>query len=174
MTYSIRFTLIAGLASCLALFGNPASAAGNGTGSIGYLHADIGDFDLGAIVGSLGYEFNLSDEVTITPEARIGFGVRDDNFGNIGDVELSRLYGAATRVSYNAPAGLYVFGQASYVNYEFKASLRDFNQSNKEDSWRFGFGAGIGYYFTERVGLEASYENVDSENFFTGSLRFRF
>ncbi|MGY6555486.1 MAG: outer membrane beta-barrel protein [Wenzhouxiangella sp.] len=148
------------------------SALAGPTGSIGYTQlVDVDGVDLGAIYGSAGFEFDLGPNVSVTPELRVGFGVTDDTLFGI-DVELRRLYGLATRVNYNANNGLYLFATASYVNYEFKASA--FGSSASEDTWEFGIGAGLGFYFTERLGLELQYENVDSEDVISAGLRLRF
>lgn len=170
-----RMQQLAGAAIIVLSAGMAGSALAGPTGSIGYTQLmDVEDLDLGAIYGSVGFEFELGPNVSITPELRLGSGVKDDNFFFF-DVELRRLYGLATRVSYTADSGFYVFGTASYVNYDFRFRPRTGSGSSfTEDSWEFGIGAGLGFYFTERFGVELQYENVDSEDVVSAGLRWRF
>ena len=146
------------------------------TVSAGYLELiDLGGVDLGAIYGSVGYEFDLGPNVSVTPEFRAGFGVKDDTVREFGvnvDLELTRLLGFATRFTYTADNGLYAYGTTSYVNYEAKASAQGL--SEKEDTWEFGIGAGVGFLFTPQAGFEVQYENVDSEDVVSAAFRFRF
>ncbi len=139
-------------------------AQGGTTASVGYSHFDF-DFglELGAIVGSIGYEFTLNENFSITPEARVGTGVVSDS-----GVELDRLFGAATRFNYTPTQNFYLYATTSYVNYRVKSSFAS------GDSWEFGIGGGVGFNFTESLGIEVQYENVDSVDVFTGALRFRF
>lgn len=171
-----RMQQLAGAAIIMLSAGMAGSALAGPTGSIGYTQlVDVDGFDLGAIYGSVGYEFDLGPNISITPELRIGAGVRDDSFASVVDVELQRLYGLATRVSYTTDPGFYVFGTASYVNYQFRFKPRPSSlPSFSEDTWEFGIGAGIGFHFSERVGIELQYENVDSEDLVSAGLRLRF
>ncbi|MGY6630560.1 MAG: outer membrane beta-barrel protein [Wenzhouxiangella sp.] len=171
----MRLRLRSILAPCIfaafAMTSLSAAAENRVTGSLGYSHFDLDlGVELGAIVGTVGYEFTLGDGISITPEFRLGNGVGDSRLFP-GRVELGRLFGAATRLTYTTYPGVYVFGTVSYVDYEIKASGRF---SGSSSSTEFGFGAGLGYDFTDRLGLEFQYENVDSTDVFTGAFRFRF
>lgn len=146
------------------------------TAGVNYTYVSIDDFDLDAIVGSLGYRFPVSDNLYAIPEVRAGFGL-GDNTRNIDGLrvkgEIDKLWGFAGRFQYESPdTGFFLFGIASYVNYELKASGEGFSVS--DDSWEFGFGAGAGYMFTPLVGGEATYERVDGEDVFTVGVRFNF
>ncbi len=144
------------------------------TGSIGYSQLSYpNNTDLGAVYVSAGYEFELGSNTSLTPELRLGTGVKDDNDCCIpfGSLKLHMLYGLAGRANYNLDNGVYFFGTASYVNYDIEATGPFFGRST---NWEFGIGAGLGLYFTNHLGIELQYENVDSEDVFSAGLRFRF
>lgn len=171
MKLRLRSILAPCVFAAFAMISLSAAAENRVTGSLGYSHFDLDmGVELAAIVGTVGYEFDLGEGLSFTPELRLGTGIDESSFFT-GRVELGRLFGAATRLTYTTDPGVYVFGTISYVEYEIKARGQFFGDSS---STEFGFGAGLGYDFTDRVGLEFQYENVDSSDVFTGAVRFRF
>lgn len=172
MKLRLRSILAPCVFAAFAMTSLSAAAENRVTGSLGYSHFDLDlGVELAAIVGTVGYEFNLGDGVSITPELRLGTGL-DDSRLFMGRVELGRLFGAATRMTYTfQDPGFYLYGTVSYVDYKIKASGPFFRNSSGTE---FGFGAGLGYHFTNNVGFEVQYENVDSTDVVTGAFRFRF
>jgi len=163
------------LSAAAALLLLVSGANADVTGSVSYSHLSISDggldVDVGAIVGSVGYQFEVGDNFFLVPEVRVGFGIVDDTVMGV-KVDLDRLWGIANRFQYDFDGGAYLFGVLSYVNYKFKA--RGPGGSASDDTWETGFGAGAGYMFTDLIGGEVSYESVDSEDLWTFGLRLRF
>lgn len=152
-----------------------AGAAAQVTGSAGYSNFDFDGVSLGAIQGTVGYRFPVMEGAGgtgyVIPELRLGFGINDDSFQGV-KVELENYVGGAARFQYESHAGFYGFLQTSLVNYSLKASVEGFSVSDSETE--FGIGLGGGMYFTETMGVELSYENVDDADVLNVSLRFEF
>lgn len=148
------------------------------TAGANYTFVSTDDFDLGAVVGSIGYRVPVTDTFYVVPEVRAGFGVGDDTSifeGARATAEIDKLWGFSSRFQYEAAdSGFFIFGVVSYVNYELELEVPAFGFSESDDSWEFGYGFGGGYMITRFVGAEATYERVDSENVFTVGVRFNF
>lgn len=160
-----------------ALFASSMASA-QWTGSVSYSRFSD-DADVDALVGSFGYAFEVADSFYLVPELRAGFGIGDDSFNVNGDrvkVEIDRLWGFSNRFQYEFATGFYLFGVASYVNYELEATIQAGPARIKvsDDSWEFGFGGGLGYMFTPNFGTDFSYERIDDVDAWTLGLRFRF
>lgn len=151
-----------------------STAAAQMTGSLGYSHFDE-EVSLGALQVTFGYELPVIEGGAGTgyfiPELRVGYGITDDTIMGV-KFEIDNYYGIAPRFQYEGTGGVYGFLQGSYINYKMKASAEGFSAS--DSSWEFGIGAGVGVFFSEKLGTEISYENVDGEDLFNISMRFRF
>jgi len=141
------------------------------TTSVGYTHMD-GPVTLGAVYGSAGYEFEVADRMSVTPEIRVGLGVGSDMIGSFVEAELDRVWGPAFRFTYTLDGGAYFFATTSYLNYRFEFSGANFSDSVED--WEFGGGVGAGYNFTDNFGIEIFYEKVDVFDSVNAALRFRF
>lgn len=152
-----------------------SGAAAQVTGSVGYSNFDFDGISLGALQGTVGYRFPVMEGAGgtgyVIPELRLGFGVGDDSFMG-GKVEIDNYIGGAARFQYEADNGFYGFLQASMVNYEMKWSYQGFSGSDSDTE--FGIGLGGGMYFTDMMGIELSYENVDEADVINISLRLEF
>ena len=175
----IKLLPAAGLAVLLAA---PVAHAG-WNGSVGYLHLSDSGLDLGAIYATVGHRFELQNGFSFNPEFRAGFGVVDESdtvvFEGVPvnvDLELDWLYGVAARLEYQTASPLYLFVTPSVTRAKISASAsaQGVSASLSESGTDFGIGAGVGYMFTERVGAEVGYENIDGTDAFTGAVRFRF
>lgn len=143
-------------------------ALAGGTLSIGYSQYNLSNgVDLAAAYGSIGHEFALGENVSFTPEFRLGTGVNSDRVFR-SSVKINGLYGLAGRFNVYATDQVYFFATASYVNYEFKVG------GSTVSSWEGGLGVGAGFYFTESLGLELMYEQVDGSPVGSAAMRFRF
>ncbi len=163
------------LAGAILLAMLNAPVAAQWTGSVGYGHA-TDDFDVGVLVGSIGYQVPVAEGFSLVPEFRLGFGVVDDSFteGSLAaDVEIDNLYGFSNRFQLDFDNDFFVYGVASYVNYKVKVSGGGVSES--DSSWEWGLGLGAGYMFSANNGFDFTWERIDGEvDLFTLAWRFRF
>lgn len=182
---------------CLA---NSAAAQWEVTAGYSQFDLDMGlSFDLGAAVLGAGYNFPISERLSITPMLRIGSGIKDDDYPwTIGSVEngqpvqyepaaeikVDKYYGFQVRGEFQLNNRAYLFVAPSYsvldtkiaVNYQ-SAGLDFPNYSVRDDSDGFGIGAGAGWRFTDLISAELSYEMADlgnqvDVNILSAQLRF--
>ncbi|MFT4937226.1 MAG: opacity protein-like surface antigen [Paraglaciecola sp.] len=144
-------------------------------GGVSYTSISDGDdgitIDLGAITASVGYQFQTSEQFSIVPEVRLGFGISDDEISGV-ELSLKRFLALSVRGEYALNEKFYVFAAPSYANLEVEASFDRF--SNTEDAWEFGIGAGVGYQLSDTVNAEVSYENYDGSDVISAGLKFSF
>lgn len=130
-------------------------------GSVGYAHADAGDFDLGAIQGRVGAK--------LTPylgvEGELAVGVKDDtiNVGGVNaDVELNHsaaIYGVGfLPVSPNAD----LFARVGYGTTEAEVSA--VGQSAKADGESWNYGVGGRYFIDANNGFRADYTRQEFQD----------
>jgi outer membrane immunogenic protein len=134
-------------------------------GSVGYAHADAGDFDLGAIQGRLGAK--------ITPyfgvEGELALGVKDDTYRppvSIGaspiDVELNHsaaIYGVGF-LPINPNADL--FARVGYGTTEIEASAAGISSKADGESWNYGVGGR--YFLDANNGFRADYTRQEFQD----------
>ncbi|MDR9390348.1 MAG: outer membrane beta-barrel protein [Wenzhouxiangella sp.] len=151
-----------------------ANASAQFVSGLGYYHVHQSDLDLdvGALAGSVGYQFDLNDAVSIVPELRGGIGLQEDTALGV-DVKVDNLIAAAVRVQWAVSDPVYLYTVASYGEYEFKfdgRGISSFNLSG-DDS---GFGGGLGFNLADEFSIEAGYEDIAGLDIFSASARFRF
>ncbi len=107
--------------------------------TVGGDDADI-SIDLGALYGSVGYDFNVSGNLTNSVEALFAFGIQDDSlFG--ADISLDPSYEVAYRGMFETSTPeLSFFGRVAYGNYGFE--IEGFGASESADD--SGAGVGVG------------------------------
>lgn len=175
----------------LALLTCTTIANANWVGSVNYSSfsdkfGPSQDLDLGALGATFGYRFELTDKITLVPEARIGFGLGGDTVTieseqNIrDDFEINDYYGVAVRGEYVVYDHVYVFGVLSYQNIEIKLDavrvdgepvIFDGLTLSQTD---LGIGLGAGWHINERNALELSYEDIDGTGLITAGYRVSF
>lgn len=131
---------------------------------------------LNGIVGSLGYKIRSSNNLTLIPQVRIGFGISDDTLSipRYYDVkvQLDSFLALSMRGEIEFNNGIYAFATPSYANAQITAISRGYSET--DDDWEFGIGAGAGYNFSETASTEFSYERFDSTDVFTLGVRYDF
>ena len=149
-----------------------ASAGWNVSGGYSSLKEDVEatDITLGAVYGSVGYEYE-NGSFTFMPELRAGFGVGDDTVYGI-DVEVDSLIVASIRAQYNVNDAFGVFLQPSYGRMEATASAG--GQSYSDDEWDFGFGGGASFSVNDNTAIEALYESFDDVDVLSIGVRYSF
>lgn len=151
------------------------SANANWVGGVSYINVsddtDGVDISVGVVAGSLGYEFKQSDQFSIVPELKLGFGVGDDNlFG--AEVSVKTLTSLSVRGEYLLNENFYIYAAPSYVNLDIEAKAN--GNTASEDAWEFGVGGGLGYQVSDSTSAEISYETFDGTDFISAALRFAF
>lgn len=130
------------------------------------------DISLGAVYGAIAYNFVQKDShFSIIPELRIGTGMSDDKIMGV-NIEIESFTALSVRGQMNYENGVYIFAMPSYANLDMKASA--FGQSASEDSWEFGFGAGVGMKLNEKAKIETSYESYDGTDVLTIGFKYSF
>lgn len=153
----------------------PFAANAEWVGGVGYVNLsdDDGGIDvsLGAIAASIGYRFDTEGDFSLIPEFRLGTGVGDDTVLGV-DVEVESLLAFSVRGQYDFASGAYVYAVPAYANLDLKATSGGVSAS--DDDWEFGFGAGAGYMFSDKVSGELSYETYDGTDVFSIAAKFWF
>jgi len=130
------------------------------------------DVSLGIIYGSVSYQFtNTENKVSYIPELKIGSGVSNDSASGV-DLEVKRLIVLSVRAQYDYGNGAYIYAVPSYANLDIKATFQEVSAS--DDNWEFGYGAGIGYYITDKSSVEASFETFDETDVITLGVKYSF
>lgn len=160
----------------LALLTLPLTVSANWLVGAGYASLsaeDDGDnLSLGAIYGSLAYEFpQVDSNFSFIPELRIGTGVSDDKIGSVA-IEIERFTELSIRGQYNYDNGVYLFIMPSYANLDSKASFR--GRSIRENEWEFGFGGGFGKKINANTRVEVSFASYDDTDAFTVGFKYTF
>ncbi|WP_017444203.1 outer membrane beta-barrel protein [Gayadomonas joobiniege] len=159
------------LASVLAA--SSFSSMANWVGGLSYVNMSEDDLDLsvGALVGSISYQVEQENGLSILPTFRAGFGISDDTVFGV-DLELDSFYAFSVRGQYMASPELYLFVEPSYANAEFTASSGGVSET--EDDWEFGLGGGLGYNFSSQAAVEFQYEQYDGTDVLSFGLKVDF
>ncbi len=158
----------------LSLFAMPAFAQELNY-EIGYTSVSADDsglsIDLGAIYGSIGYEWRESGNYTNEAEGVVLFGVTDDSFGSV-TIELNPTIEVAYRGTWDSSSpDLKFFWRAAYTRIVLEASSSFGGGS--EDADETGFGLGVG---AEWQGFTLGYNQYfgDLEDFSRINIGYRF
>lgn len=151
----------------LIAFSSPASAQFEM--GLGYHQLRESGVELGAVVGSMGVRFDISDRFSITPDLRLGVGVNNDR-----GVEIDNLLGAALRFQLAFNEQFYGYFAPSYTRYALNRSTFWSRRVTNNSSNELGIGGGLGFRVTDMIALEAGYENVDSIDVLSIGARFSF
>lgn len=156
-----------------SLFTLSMSASANWLVGGGYTKLSDDGLSLGALYGTVGYEFK-QDQISIIPELRFGTGVKKDTYMGV-EADLKSFYSLSTRVQYNLENNVYLYAMPTYSKIRVRGTgtafvnfgggnVRTFaiDETNSDSGW--GYGAGIGYHFSETASIEASYEKVSLED----------
>lgn len=157
----------------VALLSMSAVASAQIEATAGYSSLDLDEVTLGALVAGVGYRIPLNEAVSLTPGARIGFGIADDSIGNT-DYELDSFYGLQMRAQFDTQNGFYLFALPSYSKLEMGVSGGLWGDDSWESDWEFGIGAGAGFKFSDFAGIEASFEKIDEADMLSIQGRFTF
>jgi opacity protein-like surface antigen len=87
-------------------------------------------------------------------------------------VEIERFIALSLRGQYNFSNGAYVYVVPSYANLKSKVNYA--GESDSDDSWEFGVGAGVGYQLNKKISVEASYENYDETDLLSVGFKYAF
>lgn len=160
----------------LSLLTLPLTAAANWSAGAGYAKLSADDLSFGVIYGAVAYEFaEEGSKFSLMPELRLGTGVTDEEVVGLGGgakLEIDRFTALSIRGQYNHDNGFYVYAMPAYANLDLKYS--SFYGSDSDDSWEFGFGAGVGKKFNENISVEASYEKYDDLDVLTIGFKYAF
>ncbi|GEA11955.1 outer membrane beta-barrel protein [Alteromonas sp. KUL49] len=159
-----------------AILGTSLSASANwelGVGFGNFSDSDDGvDLSLGGLMVSGGYQFDLTESVSLTPQLRYGIGLQDDEVSGI-DVELDNFYALSVKAQTMLGEGVYAYLVPSYGKVELTGSAGGFSISADSD-WEFGYGAGLGYMVSDTAWLEVSYESFDGTDLLSFGAKFTF
>ncbi|MEO1543509.1 MAG: outer membrane beta-barrel protein [Pseudomonadota bacterium] len=164
-----RFLCIVGL--LIVSSSAPAQWIG-GVSLFSFSDSDDGvDIQLTGVLVAAGYVFEVENGFYVIPEVRLGSGVTGDTVFGV-DVDLDSFFSLGVRGQLDIGEAFYVFGTPSYARAEATASSG--TQSESDDGWETGFGAGAGYKVSETFWTELSYETYDGTDFISLGIRSRF
>lgn len=159
-----------------AILGTSLSASANWKLGVGYGNIsdseDGIDLSLGGLMVSAGYQFDLTESVSLTPQLRYGLGIQDDEVSGV-DIELDNFYALSLKASTTLGEKAYAYVVPSYGKLELTGSAGGYSVSADSD-WEFGFGAGVGYNVSENTSIEVSYESFDGADLIGLGARFTF
>lgn len=166
------------------LMGYSFVSLANWVAGVGYsqLSADdnqLGKLKFGGVSASLGYIIPTDSKWSLIPEFSIGVGTKHDSALYQGldlDLDIKRFMHVAVKGQYAFDNKAYLFLAPTYANIKAKISTMFRGQvlSETDDSWEFGFAAGVGYDFEQDISAELSYTRFDDGNALNLGLRFRF
>lgn len=157
-----------------AMLSLASAASAQWEATVGYSNVDLDWATLGAMTAGVGYRIPINDTLSITPGARIGYGINNEAFPLSvgannngepvtvvaeGEVEIGNFYGLQLRGQFDFENGVYLFAAPSYSALELDMSS-EFGSSSYDDSG-FGMGAGAGMRFNDFFNAEVSYEKMD-------------
>lgn len=143
-----------------------------GVSGLSYIQLDDDDISVGALVGSVGYRFELNEAISLIPEIRGGFGVKDDNFLG-ANFKIKGLFVGALRAELKISEPVYIFTAGSYGRYRLKASIPGAGSVDVADE-ESGFGGGIGFNVGEAGSIEVGYEDIGGLDVFSVGARFKY
>lgn len=170
-------------------------------GGVGYLNLadelDGESINLGALVGSLGYKINISDNFYLVPELRVGLGADGDSlstsYGNeyyrmksTVDVEIDSLIALSLRGQIEFNRGIYLYVAPTYSRGSFSYAYTWVDQyfdeqepyvqvSNDNDSLDdIAVRAGIGFNFSKTAIAELDFEKFEGSDVIAMSFKYNF
>ncbi|MCP4954190.1 MAG: porin family protein [Photobacterium aquimaris] len=125
-----------------------------------------------ALVGVVGYQFKLSDKLSIIPELSLGSGIKKRST-NEGKLKLTYYMETAVRGRYQLSDKLFVIAGpiVNKTRYKFKNKGVSNERNGK---WRLGFNGGIGYQFGTALSFETSYSKTKDNSIWQAGLRYKF
>ncbi len=152
------------------------SSSANWVGGLSYTnYSDESDISVSTVNASIGYEYASSEQFSLIPELRLGFGLGDDSvriFGENVDIEIDTFFAFSVRGQYKFENNMYVFAAPSYGKLELSANSSVGSAS--DSSTEFGIGAGVGYMFNEKTSAEISFEEFDGTDLISFGIRYAF
>ncbi|SBS34927.1 hypothetical protein MAQ5080_03018 [Marinomonas aquimarina] len=138
-------------------------------GGLSYVSLSEDDVDVtvGALVGSIASQHNVTDQFSLVPELRLGAGVKDDKVV-LGEVKLEYFAAISVKAQLDVTDSFYVYASPSYAYRSLEASSGIDIGSDSD----FGIGAGAGFEFYPGVAAELSYERFS--NFGVASFGLKF
>jgi hypothetical protein len=168
-------TLALAAASIFVLTGPSLSAEEGWFAKTGAIHfsgsADGYSIDLTGVYLGAGYEIELAENFFLAPEIRVATGVGSDDLLGV-DVDLDTAFFAGAKGIFRAENGFYAFGSVGYGDITIDASYGSIEESASADD--IGFGVGFGYEFTDKIGMEISFEDYDGTDVIQLGTNFRF
>jgi len=127
--------------------------------------AESVDFDIGAIVGHVGYDFTTYFGV----EGEVAIGVQDETFTiSATDITLGLNYlvGAYGKVQLPVTDRISLFARAGVVNVELEAKFQGFGSGSQSSSdTGAGFGGGAMIDVTDTLFVRGDYTRFDIERY---------
>lgn len=174
-----------------------SAIAGSMTGGVLLSQFKADDLSLNTLSGSFGYQFDVNERFSVTPELRLGFGIGTDNDqeevdGNFYDIEnkISNFNSLGVKFEYMATEKAYLLFDVISLKLKFADTEHVINKtsftgtgvtssttvikSGGTSNREMGFGFGAGYNVSERASIEARYEKVKELKVLSAGLKFKF
>lgn len=129
------------------------------------------DLSFGILAASVGYQFKTGDKFQLTPEFRMGTGIKDDTYSGV-NLKINRFISFSVRGEYDFSNDWYAYLAPSYTNLKVKAARSGVSATN--DEWEFGFNTGIGLKATESTSVELVYEKYNDTDMLGASVKVQF
>lgn len=151
-----------------ALTGASLSTASEGWyGKAGLANLDLDAVSFNSIYVGAGYDFKMTESFYLAPEIRYTVGIDDDDFfGQSFDLDSGLFVGL--RGTLKSENGFYGFGSVGW------GDITVGTQGGDASDDEIGFGAGLGYEFSDKFALEVSFEDFDGSDLISLGTKFRF
>ncbi len=155
------------------------------------------DITFGVINAAFGYKFNFPNNLSLTPEYKIGTSVADDSldvyaytftassgivtYRNEIDIELDSFMAFSLRGQYELDNGIYFYIAPSYARTEVSVSVMDYAKitgpekvSLSKTHTDLGYKGGIGFNLNKHWGADISYQKHSDIKGFSFAVRYSF
>lgn len=151
---------------------------------LGQMSGDSGlntDVTLTPVIGAIGYNIPLQNQLSVTPEFLLGLGLSGDTVNNVSgsginvDVDLQHFISVGAKLHYHANDQLNFFGALALAKAKYKAtaSANGISASATSSSdTELGFGVGVGYKVAPQMTLEGRFSIVDDVNILFAGLLY--
>jgi outer membrane immunogenic protein len=150
-----KFVIAAAAILTLVSTTGHAETSGKLYGGLGYNTLGDDDFNLGTIIGRIGYDITPNFAV----EAEAGFGITEEKlnvgFGATAKAKVDSSFGAFVVGKYPASDKFEVFGRLGYTTTKIGVDTNFGNGSGDIDS--FAVGVGGQYMIDDKNGIRADY-----------------
>lgn len=159
--------------SAMAVGANAPTGLVLGVGYMTFEDDEVYDSKYEGGFGSIGYKVELTPDVFLIPELKIGAGFSDETVTESGvDINLSIDSLAVFSVKWQLVISdaSYAYIAPSYATMKMTAEASGYSESGSDSA--SAISAGLGYQFTDTAALELAYDQFSDSHIVSLGLKF--